>query len=58
MGSGFLSLGSSAGAQVAAAAALIADFDAPADPPIDPRPNALVLYNPALDLASPSAVQE
>jgi acetyl esterase len=54
MGSGFLSLGSSAGAQVAAAAALIADFDAPADPPIDPRPNALVLYNPALDLASPS----
>jgi acetyl esterase/lipase len=51
-------VGSSAGAQVAAAAALISDFDDPADPPIDPRPNALVLYNPALDLASPSAVQK
>jgi len=51
-------VGSSAGGQLAAAAALISDFDDPADPPLDPRPNALVLYNPGLDLASPSALQK
>jgi acetyl esterase len=51
-------VGSSAGGQLAAAAALISDFDDPADPAVDPRPNALVLYNPALDLASPAALQK
>ncbi len=50
-------VGSSAGGQMAAATALIADFDDPADPKIDPRPNALVLYNPGLDMASPAVVR-
>ena len=50
-------VGSSAGGLMAAANALVTDFDDPADPRIDPRPNALVLYNPALDMASPLAIQ-
>jgi acetyl esterase len=50
-------VGSSAGGQLAAATALLTDFDDPADPHIDPRPNALVLYNPGLDLASPAAIR-
>ena len=50
-------IGSSAGGQLAAATALLTDFDDPADPHIDPRPNALVLYNPGLDLASPTAIR-
>jgi acetyl esterase/lipase len=50
-------VGSSAGGQLAAATALITDFDDPADAHIDPRPNALVLYNPGLDLASPTAIR-
>jgi acetyl esterase len=50
-------VGSSAGGQMAAAAALINDFDDPADDlKVDPRPNALILYNPALDLAEPNSV--
>ena len=47
--------GSSAGGLLAAATALIADFDDPADENIDARPNALILYNPGLDTASPEA---
>jgi acetyl esterase/lipase len=50
-------VGSSAGGQLAAATALISDFDDPTDEKIDPRPNALVLYNPGLDTASQSAIQ-
>ena len=50
-------IGSSAGGQLAAATALLTDFDDPADPHIDPRPNALVLYNPGLELASPNAIR-
>ncbi len=42
---------------MAAATALVTDFDDPADPHIDPRPNALVLYNPGLELASPNAIR-
>jgi acetyl esterase/lipase len=49
-------VGSSAGALLAAATALVTDFDDPADPKIDARPNALVLYNPGLDSGSPSAI--
>jgi acetyl esterase/lipase len=49
-------VGSSAGGQLAAAAALVPGFDDPADPKIDPRPNALILYNPALDLSSEAAI--
>ncbi len=49
-------VGSSAGSQLALATALISDFDDPADDKtIDPRPNALILYNPALDTASQAA---
>lgn len=48
-------VGSSAGGTLAAATALIKDFDDPADKPIDQRPNALILYNPGLDMGSPSA---
>ena len=50
-------VGSSAGGQLAAATALLTDFDDSADPHIDPRPNALVLYNPGLELASPNAIR-
>jgi len=50
-------VGSSAGGLMAADTALVSDFDDPADPPIDPRPNALVLYNPGLDTASPATIQ-
>jgi acetyl esterase/lipase len=46
-------VGSSAGGLMAAATALVEGFNDPADAKIDPRPNALVLYNPALDMASP-----
>jgi len=49
-------VGSSAGGLMAAATALVSDFDDPNDEKIDPRPNALVLYNPALDMASPAAI--
>jgi acetyl esterase len=45
-------VGSSAGGQLAAATALVPGFEDPADPKIDPKPNALILYNPALDSAS------
>lgn len=48
-------LGSSAGGQLAAATALISDFDDPSDKKIDARPNALILYNPGLDTGSPAA---
>ncbi|MBS0360551.1 MAG: alpha/beta hydrolase [Proteobacteria bacterium] len=49
-------VGSSAGALMAAAAAVVPDFDDPADPKVDARPNALVLYNPALSMTSPTVV--
>ena len=49
-------VGSSAGGLMAAATALVSDFDDPKDEKIDPRPNALVLYNPALDMASPAVI--
>jgi len=49
-------VGSSAGGQLAAATALVTDFDDPADPRIDARPNALILYNPGLELTSPAAI--
>ena len=49
-------VGSSAGGLMAAATALVPDFDDPNDKKIDPRPNALVLYNPALNTASPAAI--
>lgn len=45
-------VGSSAGGQLAAATALVPGFDDPMDQKIDPRPNALILYNPGLDTAS------
>jgi acetyl esterase/lipase len=49
-------VGSSAGGTLAAATALIKDFDDPADDKkIDARPNALILYNPGLDMGSPEA---
>jgi acetyl esterase len=48
-------VGSSAGGTLAASMALVPGFDGPADKLIDPRPNALILYNPGLDMASPSA---
>jgi acetyl esterase len=47
--------GSSAGGHLAAATALVPGFDDPADEKIDPRPNALILYNPGLDTGSPAA---
>ena len=47
--------GSSAGGLLAAATALISDFDDSSDENIDARPNALILYNPGLDTASPEA---
>jgi acetyl esterase/lipase len=49
-------VGSSAGGHLAAATALVSGFDDPADKPVDPRPNALILYNPALDLGSSEMV--
>lgn len=48
-------VGSSAGGHLAAATALVSGFDDPADPKIDARPNALILYNPALDTSSKPA---
>jgi acetyl esterase/lipase len=43
-------VGSSAGGVLALDAALISDFDDPTDnKKIDPRPNALILYNPGTD---------
>lgn len=51
-------LGSSAGAHLALATALYPDAEAPARKgEADVRPNALILYNPALDTSSPEAVQ-
>jgi acetyl esterase/lipase len=49
-------VGSSAGGHLAAATALILGFDDPADEKIDARPDALILYNPALDTSSKAAV--
>ena len=49
-------VGSSAGGQLAAATALVPGLDDPADEKVDAKPNALVLYNPALDLTSKAAV--
>ncbi|WP_374595028.1 alpha/beta hydrolase [Sphingosinicella sp.] len=48
-------VGSSAGGHLAAATALVPGFDDPADEKIDPRPNALVLYNPGLDTGTPAS---
>lgn len=50
-------VGSSAGGLMAAATALVPGFDDPNDAAIDARPNALILYNPALDMASPTAIE-
>lgn len=50
-------VGSSAGALVAAAAALVTEFDDPGDEKADARPNALILYNPGLDTGSPAAIE-
>lgn len=42
--------GGSAGGHLAAATALLSDYDDPTDPPgISPRPMALLLYNPVID---------
>jgi acetyl esterase/lipase len=49
-------VGSSAGALLVAATALVPGFDDPADKAIDPKPNALILYNPGLDTGSPDAI--
>ena len=49
--------GSSSGALIAVAATLTPALDKPGDATIDPRPNALILYNPPLDTASPAVVQ-
>jgi acetyl esterase/lipase len=50
-------VGSSAGGLLASAAALTPGFDdLKDDKKIDPRPNALILYNPGLDTGSPEAV--
>jgi len=49
-------VGSSAGGQMAAATALVTEFDDPTDPQVDPKPNALILYNPGLLMASPQAI--
>jgi len=49
-------VGSSAGGVLALDTALIPIFDDPADDmTIDPRPNALVLYNPGTDATSPAS---
>lgn len=51
-------LGSSAGAHLALATALSPDAEASANKgEMDFRPDALILYNPALDTSSPAAVQ-
>ncbi len=42
--------GGSAGGHLAAATALVAGFDAKDDPKVSAKPNALVLFNPALNL--------
>jgi acetyl esterase/lipase len=49
-------VGSSAGGLMAAADALVTDFDDPTDPKVDARPNALILYNPALAMTSPKVI--
>ena len=49
-------VGSSAGALMAAAAALVTDFDDAGDAKVSARPDALVLYNPALAMTSPAVV--
>jgi acetyl esterase/lipase len=46
--------GSSAGGVLALGTELFSAFDDPADPKVDPRPNALILYNPGIDSDSPS----
>lgn len=51
-------VGSSAGGHLAATTALVPDLDEPADKQVDPKPDALILYNPALDTASTSALAE
>lgn len=43
-------LGSSAGGAVALGTALFSKFDDPTDPKVDPKPNALILYNPGIDM--------
>ena len=50
-------VGSSAGGLMAAADALDLNFDDPADPKIDARPNALIFYNPALAMTSPTVIR-
>lgn len=47
--------GSSAGAHLVAATALIPGFDDPNDAKVDPRPNAMILYNPGLDAEAADA---
>jgi acetyl esterase/lipase len=48
-----IAAGGSAGGHLAAATALLGDFDAPdADPKISCRPSALVLFNPVLNLSN------
>ena len=45
-----IAAGGSAGGHLAAACAIIQDYDAPTDDPgISPAPNALVLFNPVID---------
>ncbi|HET9160833.1 MAG TPA: alpha/beta hydrolase [Caulobacteraceae bacterium] len=50
-------VGSSSGALMAAADALVSDFDDPGDMKTDARPNALILYNPALAMTSPTVIR-
>jgi acetyl esterase/lipase len=44
--------GGSAGGHLAACTALLDGFDAPTDPKVSCKPNALVLFNPALNLTN------
>jgi acetyl esterase len=48
-------VGSSAGAHLVAATALVPGFDDPKDPKVDPRPDAMILYNPGLDAEAADA---
>lgn len=50
-------VGSSAGGLIAVATALVPAFDDPNDADVDPRPNALILYAPGLDAASPAVIE-
>jgi acetyl esterase/lipase len=51
-------VGSSASGVLVLDTALISDFDDPADDKrIDPRPDAIILYNPGTDTGSPAAIQ-